>query len=312
MTSVLIDMLVTGLPLVPVFLGIYTVFRLRADFDLTVEGSFVTGGAACAVALLHGWPSWLGLIAGMAAAALAGLITATLHLLLKVPVLLAGLVMSIGLFSVNLHLMGTPTLSLGITGTLFSHFAALSYQQAGLATAAVMGAIVVAVLLAFAVFLRTELGLALRASGVNARMARSQGINDKWLTALTLVIANGLTGLGASMAVQYQGYADVNMGAGTFVAGVGAVLLGELLIRPTGSRIVRIVTCVLAGTLTYQLVQVVSLRVGLPAGDLKGVTALTLIIAIAAERYLGAATSLSRALRQAIRSRPSGAGQELA
>jgi putative tryptophan/tyrosine transport system permease protein len=312
MDQVLVDMLVTGLPMVPVFLGIYTVFRLRADFDLTVEGSFVTGGAVCAVALLHGWPSWLGLIAGMAAAAAAGLVTSALHLLLKIPVLLAGLVMSIGLFSVNLYFMGTPTLSLGLTPTLFSRFASLSYEHAGLATAGVMGSIVVVVLVAFAVFLRTELGLALRATGVNARMARSQGVNDRWLTVLTLVIANGLAGLGAAMTVQYQGYADVNMGTGTFVAGVGAVLLGELLIRPTGSKIVRIVTCVLVGTLAYQLVLVGALRVGLPAGDLKGVTALTLIVAIAAERYLGVLADASRRLRRATQERPARAGQEMA
>jgi putative ABC transport system permease protein len=311
MGQVLVDMLVTGLPMVPVFLGIYTVFRLRADFDLTVEGSYVTGGAVCAVALLHGWPSWLGLIAGMAAAAAAGLVTSGLHLLLKIPVLLAGLVMSIGLFSANLYFLGTPTLSLGLTPTLFSRFASLSYERAGLATAGVMGGIVAVILVAFALFLRTELGLALRATGVNARMARSQGVNDRGLTVLTLVIANGLAGLGAGLTVQYQGYADVNMGTGTFVAGVGAVLLGELLIRPTGSRIVRIVTCVLAGTLAYQLVLVGALRVGLPAGDLKGVTALTLIVAIAAERYLGVLTGASRRLRRATRERPARAAQEM-
>jgi putative ABC transport system permease protein len=312
MINVLIDTLVTGLPMVPVFLGIYTVFRLRADFDLTVEGSFVTGGAICAVALLHGWPSWLCLIAGLASAAVAGLVTAALHLLLNIPVLLAGLIMSIGLFSVNLYFMGTPTLNLGITATVFSEFSSLSYDRAGLATAGVMGAIVVLVLVAFALFLRTELGLALRATGVNARMARAQGINDRWLTVLTLALANGLTGLGAAMTVQYQGYADVNMGTGTFVAGVGAVLLGELLIRPTGSKIVRIVTCVLAGTLGYQLIQVAALRIGLPADDLKGVTALTLITAIAAERYLGVLTDATRRLRQAVRQRPARARQEMA
>jgi putative tryptophan/tyrosine transport system permease protein len=312
MTNVLIDTLVTGLPMVPVFLGIYTVFRLRADFDLTVEGSFVTGGAVCAIALLHGWPSWLALIAGLAAAAAAGLVTAALHLLLQIPVLLAGLVMSIGLFSVNLYFMGTPTLSLGPASTLFSPFSSLSYARAGLATAGVMGAIVVVILVGFALFLRTELGLALRATGVNVRMARSQGVNDRWLTVLTLAIANGLAGLGAAIAVEYQGYADVNMGTGTFVAGVGAVLLGELLIRPTGSRIVRIVTCVLVGTLGYDLIQVGALRFGLPAGDLKGVTALTLVVAIAAERYLGVLADATRRLRLAVNERSAVAGQEMA
>ncbi|WP_163553719.1 ABC transporter permease [Candidatus Frankia alpina] len=312
MTQILLDMLVTGLPLVPVFLGIYTVFRLRADFDLTVEGSFVLGGAVCALTLVHGWPSWLALLAGTAGAAAAGGVTALIHLLLRVPVLLAGLVMSIGLFSVNLHVLDTPTLSLGTVGTLFSGFGSLSGRQADLATSGVMAGVVAAVLVAFGLFLRTELGLALRATGVNARMARSQGVNDRRLTVLALVLANGLAGLGASLAVQYQGYADVNMGGGTFVAGVGAVLLGELFVRPSGSKLVRIVGCVLVGTLAYRLVLVTALRVGLPAGDLRGVTALTLLVAIAAERYLGALGGLTRMLARNARSATTPARQEAA
>jgi putative ABC transport system permease protein len=270
------------------------VFRLRADFDLTVEGSFTLGGAVGAVALVHGWPAWLALLAGTAGAGAAGLVTAGIHLVLRVPVLLAGLVMSIGLFSVSLRVLGTPTLSLGLVRTLFSGFTDLPQQQADLATAGLMAAIVALVLVAYGLFLRTELGLALRATGVNAAMARSQGVNDRALTVLALVIANALAGFGASMAVQYQGYADVNMGVGTFVAGVGAVLLGELLLRPTGSKVVRIVLCVAVGTLAYRLVLVAALRAGLPAGDLKGVTALTLLVAIAAERYVG---GLARAVR---------------
>lgn len=287
MERVLLDMLVTGLPLVPVFLGIYTVFRLRADFDLTVEGSFTLGGAVGAITLTHGWPAWLAVLAATVGAGAAGLVTAGIHLLLRVPVLLAGLVMSIGLFSVCLRVLGTPTLSLGDAHTLFSGFVDLPQRQSDLATSGVMAGIVAAVLVGYGLFLRTELGLALRATGVNAAMARSQGVNDRALTVLALVLANALAGCGASVAVQYQGYADVNMGVGTFVSGVGAVLLGELLLRPTGSKVVRIVLCVAVGTLAYRLVLVGALRAGLPAGDLKGVTALTLLVAIALERYVG-------------------------
>jgi putative ABC transport system permease protein len=296
MDHVLLDMLVTGLPLVPVFLGIYTVFRIRTDFDLTVEGSFVTGGSVCAVTLVHGWPAWTALVAGTAAGAAAGLVTALLHLLLRVPELLAGLVMSIGLFSVNLRILDMPTVSIDTSSTLFGAFGSLSGTRADLATAGVMAAVVALVFAAFGLFLRTELGLAMRATGVNTRMARSQGVNDRALTVLVLVIANALAGLGAGLAVQYQGYADVNMGAGTFVSGVGAVLLGELLLRPTASRLLRILACVLVGTLAYRLILVGALRAGLPAGDLKGITALTLIVAIAAERYLGLAGQLVKSV----------------
>jgi putative ABC transport system permease protein len=151
----------------------------------------------------------------------------------------------------------------------------------------ILGAVVTVVLAGYALFLRTELGLALRASGANARMARSQGVNDKAVMALALFLANALAAFGAGLLIQTQGFADVNMGVGTVIAGVGAVLLGELFLRPSGSRVFRIVLCVLFGTLAYRLILVGALRAGLPAGDLKGVTALTLIAAVAARRIVG-------------------------
>jgi putative ABC transport system permease protein len=282
---ILLDTLVTGLPMVPVFLGIYTVFRIRADFDLTVEGSFALGGAATAVAAVHGASPLVALVLGALAGGAAGLVTAGLHRWLRVPVLLAGLVMSIGLFSVTLHVMGEPTLSLLLSDTLARHAAA--FASPDLVITAILGVIVLVVLAAYALLLRTEIGLALRATGVNAGMARSQGVNDRASLALALFVANASAGLGAGLLVQTQGYADVNMGVGVFVSGVGAVLLGELLVRPTGSKVLRIVLCVLIGTLVYRLILVAALRIGLPAGDLRGITALTLIVAVAAERYLG-------------------------
>ncbi|WP_433296461.1 ABC transporter permease [Pseudonocardia sp. CA-142604] len=276
----LLDTLVTGLPLVVVFLGIHTVFRLRSDFDLTVEGSFALGGAVTAIALVAGIGPVLAVLAGTCAGALAGLVTAVLHLVLKVPVLLAGLVMSIGLFSVTLHVLGAPTVSLLGAITLFGHGGDIS-------SSVLLAAIVAAVLALYGLFLRTEIGLALRVCGANPQMARSQGVDERAMTMLALVLANGLAGFGAALVVQTQGYADVNMGIGTFVAGVGAILLGELIARPDGSAIRRILICVLVGTLVYRLILVGALRIGLPAADLKGVTALTLVIAVAAHRYLG-------------------------
>ncbi|NKQ54736.1 ABC transporter permease [Amycolatopsis sp. K13G38] len=285
---VVLDTLVTGLPLVPVFLGIYTVFRVRADFDLTVEGSFALGGAVTAIAAVSGLPPLAALPLGALAGGVAGLVTAGLHLWLRVPVLLAGLVMSIGLFSVTLHVLGAPTLSLLVADTLSAEASGYAGSP-DLAISVLLGLIVLVVLAGYALLMRTEIGLALRASGVNAGMARSQGVNDRAVLALALFLSNALAGLGAGLLVQTQGYADVNMGVGIFVAGVGAVLLGELLLRPSGSKVLRIVACVLAGTLLYRLILVGALRIGLPAGDLRGVTALTLVIAVAAERYLGGA-----------------------
>lgn len=286
MDHIVLDTLIAALPLVPVFMGIYLVFRIRDDFDLTIEGSFALGGAVVAVALMHGMPVPVAMILAIFASGAAGLVTAALHLTLRIPVLLAGLVMSLGLFSVNLHVMGSPTLSLGTGTTIFSSTTGLSANHASLAVSGILAIILVVVLGAFALFLKTEVGLALRATGNNARMARSQGVNDKALMTVSLFLANALSGLAGSLVVQNQGFVDVNMGTGTFVAGVGAVLLGELLLRPSGSKVVRIVLSVVVGALIYELILVVALREGLAASDLNGATALTLIIAVAAQRYL--------------------------
>jgi putative ABC transport system permease protein len=304
MQHVVLDTLVTGLPLLPVFLGVYLVFRLREDFDLTIDGSFALGGAVTGILLVHGLPVGVAVLLAVAASGAAGLVTAGLHLLLRIPVLLAGLVMSIGLFSVNLHVMGQPSISLGLSRTLFSGFAGLPPPRADLAAVTVLGAIDLAVLAAFGLFLRTEVGLALRATGVNPTMARSLGVNDRALMALSLFTANACAGLGGSLVVQNQGFVDVNMGTGTFVAGVGAVLLGSLLLRPGGSTVLRIVGCVAAGTLAYRLVLVAALRVGLPATDLRGVTALTLVVAVAGQRYLGGLAGVTRRLADRRRAGP--------
>jgi putative ABC transport system permease protein len=285
--GLLLDTLVTGLPMVPVFLGLYTVFRLREDLDLTIDGSFALGGAVCGVTLVHGLHPVIALAAGVLAGGGAGLVTAGLHLSLRIPVLLAGLVMSIGLFSVTLRVMGSPTVGLRDADTLFSWATSGPGRDLDMWMSVILGGVIALLLAGYALFLRTEVGLALRASGANAPMARSQGVNDKAVLALALFLANALAAFGAGLLVQTQGFGDVNMGVGTVIAGVGAVLLGDLLVRPNGSRVVRIVLCVLAGTLAYRLILVGALRAGLPAGDLKGVTALTLIAAVAAQHVLG-------------------------
>jgi putative ABC transport system permease protein len=299
----LLDTLVTGLPLIPVFLGIYTVFRIRQDFDLTIEGSFALGGAATAVALVGGLHPAVAVLVGTCAGGLCGLITAGLHLWLRIPVLLAGLVMSIGLFSVTLHVLGTPNKSLLAAPTLFSWIPVAPQAGPDVGVSVVLAVLVAAVSGAYAMFLKTEVGLALRATGVNARMARSQGVNDRAIMALSLFIANAMSGFGAALVVQTQGYADVNMGIGMFIAGIGALLLGELLVRPGSSTVLRIVLCVAMGTLAYRLILVAALRAGLSASDLRGVTALTLIIAVAAQRYVGDAVHALR-IRTATGLRP--------
>lgn len=284
--NLLVDALVTGLPYAPAFLGIFLVLRIRADFDLTVEGSFALGGAVTAMTVLAGVPAWPAVALGVIGGALAGLVTALLHLVLRVPVLMAGLVMSMGLFTVTLRVLGRPTAGLIGQETIFAWVAARPGRAADLGMSLVLLAVVAFVLLGFVAFLKTELGLALRASGAGAGMVRGQGVNDHALLVLSLMLANGFSALSGALLVQVQGFADVNMSFGLFVAGAGAVLLGALLVNPSGSQVLRMAVAVLAGCLLYRLILVGALRFGLPAGDLRGITALTLVLAIAAQARL--------------------------
>ncbi|MFC5502610.1 ABC transporter permease [Lysinimonas soli] len=292
--NILLDTFVTGLPLIPLVLGVYLIMRIREDFDLTVEGSFALGGGVSAISAKAGINPAVAILLGALAGAVAGLITSVLHLALRIPVLLAGLVMSMALFSIVLNILGTPTASLiGVT-TIFS------WLPPGDIYASVELVVIVAALLTlFALFLRTEIGLALRASGQSARMVRSQGVNDNGLLVLSLAIANALSALSGGLLTQIQGFADVNMGIGMFIAAVGAVMLGVLLLNPSGSKVLRIVLAVAIGGLVYRLILVAALRFGLPAGDLKGVTALTLIVAIAAQTYV--VPMFTRMVRRGIR-----------
>lgn len=285
MKQIALDTLFTGLPLTCAVVGIWMIFRLREDFDLTVDASFGTGAALAATLLVHGSSVPVAMIAAGLAGGAMGLVTATLHLALKIPVILAGVVMSIGFYSVDLQIMGSPSVSLVGVPTLFSGFDSLSRDGSDLASIAVMAAIGLGAVIGLGVFLRTEIGLALRASGVNEVMTRSQGANAKALLYLSLFLANALAALSGTIVVQSDGFADVTMGSGTLIAGIGAILLGELVLRPHGSRLWRTMIALPIGVVAYQLILVVSLRLGLPATDLKAVTALTLVAAIAAERF---------------------------
>lgn len=278
------DTLVTGLPYVPLVMGIYLVFRIRDDFDLTIDGSFAMGGAVGATLLLEGLGVPLAMALAILAAGGCGLITAGLHVALRIPVILAGLVVAIGLFSVNLHILGVPSQGLNAAPTLFSGFSDMSSDERDLWTIAVLAGVSVATLVAIGLFLRSEIGLALRVSGVNGLLARSQGVNEGALLALSLFAANALAGLSGVLVVQAQSFADVNMGTGILLAGIGAFLLGELVTRPTGSTIVRALLAVFLGALLYRFVLVLALELGLAPTDLKLATSLTLIAAFVLKR----------------------------
>jgi len=263
-----------------VAVGVYLTFRVLAFPDLTVDGSFVLGAAVAAVLIINGVNPFLATLAALGAGLCAGLATSLLNTKLKIPALLASILMMVALYSINLRIMGRPSLPLLREVTIFS----LASQLPGLETRLVYQLVVGLVLAAIVFFvlnwfLRTEIGLALRATGDNEQMVRGAGVDTDKTTILGVSIANGLVAFSGGVVAQGQRFVDVNMGVGMIIIGLASVIIGEALFRPKG--VARLLLATLGGTFVYRLVLSVALRAGMAPGDLKLITAVIVIIALA-------------------------------
>ena len=263
-----------------VALGVFISFRLLRFPDLTVDGSFPLGGAVCAILISTGTNPWLATLAGTAAGAVAGLITGWLNVRLKIMDLLASILMMIGLYSVNLRIMGGPNVPLINETTLFTLLqpdSVADYVMRPL----ILFVIVVLAKLGLDWFFATERGLAIRATGSNARMARSQGVNTGAMILLGMAISNGLVGLAGALFVQTQGGSDISMGIGTIVIGLAAVIVGESILP--SRRIVWATLAVVVGAIVYRFFIAAALNsdfIGLKAQDLNLVTAVLVTVAL--------------------------------
>jgi putative ABC transport system permease protein len=263
-----------------VAIGVYLTFRVLGFPDLTVDGSFTLGGAVVAVLIVNGVNPFLATLAALGAGLCAGLATSLLNTKLRIPALLASILVMVALYSVNLRVMGGANVSLLRQVTIF----ALTSQFLGLETRIAYSLLVAGVLAAIVFFilnwfLRTEIGLALRATGDNEQMVRGFGVNTDMTTILGVSISNGLVALGGAVVAQGQGFADVGMGIGMIVMGLASVIIGEALFRPKG--VARLLLAALGGAFIYRLVISVALRLGMAPGDLKLITAVLVIIALA-------------------------------
>ncbi|RKJ99785.1 ABC transporter permease [Alicycliphilus denitrificans] len=263
-----------------VALGVYISFRLLRFPDLTVDGSFPLGGAVCAILISTGTNPWLATLAATAAGAVAGLLTGWLNVRLKIMDLLASILMMIALYSVNLRVMGGPNVPLINDTTLFTLLQPESIPDY-VARPMVLFVIVVLAKVALDWFFATERGLAIRATGSNARMARAQGINTEAMVLLGMAISNALVGLAGALFAQTQGGSDISMGIGTIVIGLAAVIVGESILP--SRRIVYATLAVVVGAIVYRFFIAAALNsdfIGLKAQDLNLVTAVLVTVAL--------------------------------
>ena len=263
-----------------VALGVFISFRLLRFPDLTVDGSFPLGGAVCAILISHGTNPYLATLAAMAAAAAAGLLTGWLNVRLKIMDLLASILVMIALYSINLRIMGGPNVPLINDTTLFTLLQPEGMEDY-VARPLLLAVIVIAAKLLMDWFFSTERGLAIRATGSNARMARSQGVNTGAMVLLGMAVSNALVGLAGALFSQTQGGSDISMGIGTIVIGLAAVIVGESILP--SRRLIYATLAVVIGAIVYRFFIALALNsdfIGLKAQDLNLVTAVLVTIAL--------------------------------
>ena len=269
-----------GLIFALVALGVYISFRLLRFPDLTVDGSFPLGGAVCAVMIVAGFNPWIATLGATLAGAAAGLVTGWLNVKLKIMDLLASILMMTALYSINLRVMNGPNVSLIAELTLFTQLQPDSMADYVLRPLVLLVIVVLAKLL-LDWFFATERGLAIRATGSNARMARAQGINTGAMVLLGMAISNALVGLAGALFVQTQGGADISMGIGTIVIGLAAVIVGESILP--SRRIIWATLAVVLGAIVYRFFIAAALNsdfIGLKAQDLNLITAVLVTLAL--------------------------------
>lgn len=211
-------------------IGIYITYRILDVADLTVDGSLCTGGAVCIMMMLSGHNVFVAMLVATLAGMLTGLVTGFLHTSMGIPAILAGILSQLGLYSINLKIMGKANQAINVDKydllVSLRYIKKVAFYKNTILIVAIVILLVVAILYWF---FGTELGCALRATGCNGNMARAQGINTDLSKVLGLMISNGLVGLSGALLAQYQGFADINMGRGTIVIGLAAVIIGEAI-----------------------------------------------------------------------------------
>jgi len=288
--TLLIGSLTMGLILSLLALGVMFSFRIVAFRDLTVDGSLTLGGTVAATLLVAGRNPWLATLAGCLAGAMAGAVTGILATRFRINGLLAGILVMTALYSVNLRVMGRSNLPLVKRQTVFTQIQPsaepgrrwtigrweVSVQDTYAAILA--GLVIVAVGAGAFGFLRSDLGLAMCATGDNPDMIRALGVDVGWMTTLGLAISNSLVAFAGALLAQYQGFADVQMGIGMVVWGFASVIIGESLV---GSRQVGwLIVGAIMGSILFRLLVAIALRWGLNPNDLKLITALFVFAAL--------------------------------
>ena len=264
-------------------IGVYITYKILDLADLTVDGTMCTGGAVCIIFMLNGHSVGVSLFAAFIAGMIAGLVTGIFHTAMGIPAILAGILTQLGLYSINLRIMGGKA-NQAISVDKYDLLVSLRYVK-GVAfyknTIFVTALIIVILIGVLYWFFGTEIGCSIRATGSNQNMSRAQGINTDFTKILGLMISNGIVAFASGLYAQYQGFADVNAGRGAIVIGLAAVIIGEVVFGKIIQNFGFKLFSVAFGAIIYYLVLQVVLWMGLNSNDLKLLSALVVAVFLA-------------------------------
>ena len=262
-------------------IGVYITYRILDVADLTVDGSFATGGAVAVMLILRGCNLWLAMLAAFAAGLVAGAITGLLHTFMGIPPILAGILTQLSLYSVNLKIMGKANQSVNVNKTELLISLRWVKELAFRNPIITVGVVLIILIGVLYWFFGTEMGCSIRATGINQNMSRAQGINTGLNKVVGIMLSNGLVAFSGAFLAQYQGFADVKMGQGSIVIGLAAGIIGEALFGKIFKNFALRLLSVALGSIVYYIVIQTVITLGFDANLLKLLSAAIVAIFLA-------------------------------
>lgn len=253
-------------------LGIYLTFRILDFPDLSVDGTFTLGCSVAAIIILKGYSPFIGIFVAFVAGSLAGMVTGLIHIKGNITEILSGIIVMIGLYSINLRIMGKSNIHLFNSEHIFSNRGAIEILV-------ILTLIAIFLKIIIDVFFKLRIGYVLKAIGENEKFVTALGINPNKIKVIGLMLSNGIVAVSGSLYTQYQGFSDINMGTGFIVSGLAAVVIGEIVFKKM--NIIKFTTIAIIGGVAYKFILMIALRLGLAASDLKLITAIMMVIILA-------------------------------
>lgn len=261
-------------------LGVYITFKILDFPDMTVDGSFALGGAVSAILVVKGVNPWIAILPAMCAGMIAGAVTGLLHTKVKIPGILAGILTMLALYSINMRIQGQANIPLLGERTIISTLSEV-IQTSTNNLALIIGLIVsVGIVAVLYWFFGTEIGSSIRATGNNEYMVRALGVNTDKMKIIGLMLSNALVALSGAFVSQSQGFADVGMGQGAIVIGLASIIIGEVIFGNRFNFAYKLAS-IIGGSIIYRIIIAVVLQLGMESTDLKLLTAVIVVIALA-------------------------------